>query len=92
VIQDCLEKRSEEYKRWFESIPQQLKELKQKHEKERCINAVIQKSNNNIKKFTKWSPKYSSKEGFKKALIETYNWFSNKENLKNYSNFDKYNI
>ena len=49
-------------------------------------------SNNNIKKFTKWSPKYSSKDGFTKALIETYNWFSKKENLKNYSNFDKYNI
>ena len=50
MIQDCLEKRSEEYKRWFESIPQKLKELKQKNEKERWINAVIQKSNNNIKK------------------------------------------
>ena len=50
MIQDCLEKRSEEYKRWFESIPQQLKELKQKNENERWINAVIQKSNNNIKK------------------------------------------
>jgi len=50
MIQDCLEKRSEEYKRWFESIPQQLKELKQKHEKERWINVVIQKSNNNTKK------------------------------------------
>jgi len=50
VIQDCREKRSEEYKRWFESIPQQLKELKQKHEKKRWINGVIQKSNNNIKK------------------------------------------
>ena len=49
-------------------------------------------SNNNIKKLTKWSPQYSSKDGFKKALIETYNWFSKKENLKNYSNFDKYNI
>lgn len=50
MIQDCREKRSEEYKRWFESIPQQLKELKQKHEKKRWINGVIQKSNNNIKK------------------------------------------
>lgn len=49
-------------------------------------------SNNSIKRLTNWSPKYSTKDGFQKALIETYEWFSKRENLKNYSNFDKYNI
>ena len=43
-------------------------------------------------KLTKWKPKHSSKLNFSKALIETYNWFSNSENLKNYENIDQYNI
>ena len=49
-------------------------------------------SNSSIKKLTRWAPEYSSKEGFKKALIKTYDWFSESENLNNYSNIDEYNI
>ena len=50
MIQDCIEKRTKEYIEWYRTIHQQLKELKQKHEKERWVNGVIQKSNDNIKK------------------------------------------
>lgn len=33
---------------------------------------------------TGWSPLYGGKEGFRKGLIETIEWFSNLENLKHY--------
>tara|TARA_B100001057_G_scaffold271283_2_gene271498 strand:- start:4135 stop:5139 length:1005 start_codon:yes stop_codon:yes gene_type:complete len=49
-------------------------------------------SNKKIYRLTKWKPKYSSKENFKKALIETYKWFQEPKNLKNYKNINKYNI
>lgn len=41
-------------------------------------------SNKKAKKLLKWSPNYNGKEGFKKALIKTIDWFSKEENLKLY--------
>ena len=38
-----------------------------------------------------WSPKYTGLSGLKSGLQETINWFSNKENLKNYKPND-YNV
>ena len=49
-------------------------------------------SNKKIFRLTKWKPKYSSKENFSKALIETYKWFSEPKNFKNYQNVKKYHI
>ncbi len=49
-------------------------------------------SNKKIYRLANWKPKFSSKENFTKALIETYKWFSDPRNLKNYKNIDKYNI
>jgi dTDP-glucose 4,6-dehydratase len=47
-------------------------------------------NNKKAKKKIAWSPKYSGKAGFEKALIKTVDWFSNEKNLKLYK--DKYNI
>ncbi len=41
-------------------------------------------SNKKAKKLLKWSPNYGGKEGFKKALNKTIDWFSKEENLKLY--------
>lgn len=38
-----------------------------------------------------WKPKFSGKDGFKKGLIETINWFKNKDNLSLYK-VDQYNL
>lgn len=38
-----------------------------------------------------WKPKFSGKDGFKKGLIETINWFKNKDNLSMYK-VDQYNL
>ncbi len=36
------------------------------------------------KKLTGWEPLYAGREGFKRGLIETVNWFVDPENLKKY--------
>ena len=38
-----------------------------------------------------WEPAYAGREGFKKGLIETANWFGNKDNLISYKS-DIYNL
>ncbi len=63
--------------------------------KERLRKAEVFKlkgSNSKIKKLTSWKPNYSDSKGFREALIETYKWFSEDENIKNYNNINKYNI
>ena len=37
-----------------------------------------------LKKLTTWSPKYGGKDGFKKGLLKTCDWFLNKDNLNKY--------
>tara|TARA_A100001035_G_scaffold279397_1_gene280678 strand:+ start:2245 stop:3243 length:999 start_codon:yes stop_codon:yes gene_type:complete len=37
-----------------------------------------------LNQLTNWEPKYGGKEGFKKGLIKTCDWFSNEDNLKKY--------
>ena len=37
-----------------------------------------------LKKLTTWDPIYGGKNGFKKGLLKTCDWFSNKDNLKKY--------
>lgn len=47
--------------------------------------------NSKAKKLLDWEPKYSGREGFKRGLKETIDWFANNENLKKYK-ADVYNI
>jgi len=47
--------------------------------------------NGKMKRITGWQPVYGSKDGLRRGLIETINWFSNSENLKGYKT-DIYNI
>ena len=47
--------------------------------------------NSKAKKLTGWEPLYFGKEGFKRGLIETIEWFTNPDNLKTYKP-DIYNI
>ncbi|MFD1037184.1 NAD-dependent 4,6-dehydratase LegB [Virgibacillus byunsanensis] len=47
--------------------------------------------NGKAKKLLNWTPKYGSREGFKKGIQETAEWFANPENLKKYK-ADVYNI
>ena len=47
--------------------------------------------NSKAKKLTGWKPLYAGRDGFKRGLIETVEWFANPENLKNYK-ADVYNI
>ena len=49
-------------------------------------------SNKKIYKLAKWRPKYATKVNFSKALIETYEWFSEPKNLKKYQDLNKYHI
>ena len=49
-------------------------------------------SNIKIRKKINWRPKYSGKQGFKKALVETYNWFDEPKNLSLYKNTSDYHI
>ncbi len=47
--------------------------------------------NSKAKRLTGWEPLYGGREGFKRGLIETIEWFTNSENLKCYK-ADIYNI
>jgi NAD dependent epimerase/dehydratase len=47
--------------------------------------------NRKAKELLGWEPKYAGREGFKKGLQETAEWFTNPENLKRYK-ADVYNI
>ena len=47
--------------------------------------------NAKAKKLTGWEPKYAGREGFKRGLIETAQWFADPDNLKKYK-ADMYNI
>jgi len=47
--------------------------------------------NGKMKRITGWQPVYGSKDGLRRGLIETINWFSDSENLKGYKT-DIYNI
>jgi len=47
--------------------------------------------NQKAKKLLNWTPKYGNREGFKKGIQETAEWFANPENLNKYK-ADVYNI
>ncbi len=47
--------------------------------------------NGKMKRLTGWQPIYGSKDGLRRGLTETINWFSDSENLKGYK-ADIYNI
>ncbi len=47
--------------------------------------------NSKAKQLLGWKPAYGGREGFKKGLAETAEWFSNPENLAGYKS-DRYNI
>ncbi len=47
--------------------------------------------NSKIKKMTDWVPHYGDRDGFLKGLQETVEWFTDKNNLKQYKS-DLYNI
>ncbi|MGG1518934.1 NAD-dependent 4,6-dehydratase LegB [Paenibacillus oryzisoli] len=48
-------------------------------------------SNEKAKRLLEWAPQYGGKEGFKKGLKETIDWFTNTQNLSQYK-ADAYNI
>ena len=54
------------------------------------VNRLIS-SNKKAKKILNWSPKYSGKQGFKKGLQKTIEWFKNSKNLSHYKS-DLYNL
>jgi dTDP-glucose 4,6-dehydratase len=47
--------------------------------------------NTKAKKLFDWSPKYGGKDGLRNGLKETIEWFTNKDNLKQYKS-TLYNI
>jgi dTDP-glucose 4,6-dehydratase len=47
--------------------------------------------NTKAKKLLGWEPVYGGRDGFKRGIQETVEWFSNQEHLKNYK-ADVYNI
>ncbi|MDH6525567.1 NAD-dependent 4,6-dehydratase LegB [Polynucleobacter sphagniphilus] len=47
--------------------------------------------NSKAEKTYQWKPNYAGRDGFKKGLIETAQWFENSENLLNYKS-DIYNL
>ena len=49
-------------------------------------------SNRKLYSANKWTPKYKNSIGFKKALQETYNWFKEEQNFKQYIDIKKYNF
>ena len=44
----------------------------------------LKASNKKANALIKWKPVYSGKEGLRKGLIETIDWFTDSSNLKNY--------
>tara|TARA_S200000501_G_scaffold376898_1_gene433298 strand:- start:1981 stop:2985 length:1005 start_codon:yes stop_codon:yes gene_type:complete len=75
--------------KYTKSKPQIIVQQKRKRVSE--LNK-LRGSNKKIYKLTKWRPKYATKANFSKALIETYKWFSEPKNFKNYQNLKKYHI
>ncbi len=75
--------------KYTKSNPQIVVEQKRKRVSE--LNK-LHGSNSKMYKLTNWKPKYSSKKKFSKALIETFKWFLNPNNLKNYKNINKYHM
>jgi dTDP-glucose 4,6-dehydratase len=75
--------------KYTKSKPQIVVQQKRKRASE--LNK-LRGSNEKIYKLVKWKPKYASKENFAKALIDTYKWFSEPKNLKNYQDLKKYHI
>ena len=47
--------------------------------------------NSKAKRLLGWEPEYGGRDGFKRGLSETVEWFTNPENLKRYK-ADIYNI
>ena len=84
-IKDIIEMLS----KYTKSKPQIVVQQKRKRTSE--LNK-LRGSNKKIYKLAKWRPKYATKENFSKALIETYEWFSEPKNLKNYKNINKYHM
>lgn len=84
-IKDIIEMLS----KYTKSKPQIVVQQKRKRTSE--LNK-LRGSNEKIYKLAKWRPKYTAKANFSKALIETYEWFSEPKNLKNYQDINKYHI
>ena len=61
-------------------------------ERESGIESKSGKKRSNIHIDTNWKPEFSGYSGFKKALLETYDWFKDSENISFYKNTSKYHI
>ena len=62
-------------------------DIEQDQERIRPKNSEVERllaCNKKAEKFLKWKPEYVGREGFKKALKETAEWFIKPENLKTY--------
>ena len=58
------------------------------NKRKRPLNSEVERlyaSNKKAKSILQWEPKFSGKEGFKKGLSETIDWFLVEENLANYN-------
>jgi len=63
-------------------------------ERLRPISSEVERlwaDNTKCKELFDWEPSFTGKEGFKKGLIKTVEWFSNPENVKKYK-ADTYNL
>jgi len=85
-IKDILNIFKKDFGYNFEIIIDQNRIRPKKSEVQRLFS-----SDNKAKKLLGWEPKYNKLSGFKKGLVKTLNWFSNKENIKLY-NSNIYNI
>ncbi len=54
----------------------------------KSIKIYFFKSINLLLKLTEWIPKYSGKDGFKKGMIKTINWFTKNMDNLDYKNKD----
>ncbi len=69
-------------------IMQEEIEIISDNKRKRPLNSEVERlyaSNRKAKSILQWEPKFSGKEGFKKGLSETIDWFLVEENLANYN-------
>ena len=60
----------------------------------RPVNSEVERlwaDNDKAKQLFGWQPRYGGREGFKRGLAETAEWFANNDNLRGYKG-DIYNL
>jgi NAD dependent epimerase/dehydratase len=81
----------------FELISQSMNteiEIESEDQRKRPEKSEVNRlwaDNSKVRQLTEWEPVYAGKDGFKRGLTETVQWFANPKNLKAYKT-DIYNI